>query len=323
MKLGFKRKYVKVWPLRTLQLFINAGEAKVGAGAGSMLTTLLAQYQVGASEFCDEFNERSLDLYLEGVEVPVTLWRTPQEISFEFKFPSIGWVISQMLQLEAESVHWNISDLEFEFYEEFSNIQFLMRLDSKIFKKFKLTTDKLFYGKSKYQKDLEDYDLMRISLSYIYLWDLSWFSSLHLGSTCIQCAGYMFATMKPFNMFIRVEPKLRNTRKTNKLLGFLRLRRRWFKFNKIFSLKLFRFNFLVYKFYYYRKFFKKNILKFLGVKRYNLKKQLIINLLFLPYNDINDQELLFYLISKLNVFKGNKSFKKKLIPILEQKYANF
>jgi hypothetical protein len=324
MKLGFKRKFVKVWPLRTLKLFIFSGGAKKEGLNASTLITLLAQYQVNATEFCEEFNERSLDIYLEDIEIPVVLWRTPHSTEFVFKFPTAGWLVAQMLQLEAEEIFFeeDLNELEFDFEEEF-NLNLVLKSSSSFFNSITEKISTLFHPRSSRFRDLEEYNLKRITFSYIYLWDLSWFNSGNLGLTCAQSASYILGTIKPFRSFIRIEYlSLIRVHKLFKRYDFLRIRRRWYKNRKkkIFvALKKLRFDSIIYKFYNYLKNYK--VKKFIGSKIYNFEKRLLI----IPFFTLQRYTYLnMYaarrIFKKLYVFKRKKYFQQQICNHLKLKY---
>jgi hypothetical protein len=323
MKLGFKRKFIKVWPLRTLKVFIFSGDAKKEGLGASALITLLAQYQVNATEFCEEFNERSLELYLEGIEVPVVLWKTPNSTEFIFKFPTAGWLVAQMLQLEAESVFLEDSEeFEFDFEEDF-NLSLFLNSNTNFFEKLTKNISTVFYPKSTKFRDLEEYNLKRISFSYVYSWDLSWFNSGNLGLTCAQSASYVLGTIKPFKSFIRVEYlALIRMYKFFKRYDFLRIRRRWYRFRKSKTLPSFcesRFKSIVYKFYNYLKM--RNVLKFVGPKIYNLPKHILIMPLFVKQIYMYQNKYAAKKVTKkLRVFKFRSAFQQQIINRLKLKY---
>lgn len=294
MKIAFKRSKIKIWPLRTLKLFLNINEIKTDP----FLNTILAQYQVDLNEFIIEFNLQAKQIFLDNIELPIIIIKTPEFAEFLFKFPTISWLLSQTLQFDAE----NGFNYELNFFNNINNQQF--------FDYFKFKSN-FFFSNTKLNKNLDLYKYRRISIPYLFLWDMVWWLSDLKFLTRMNTTIYLIGSFRSLRCFVRIEKRLAQF--GTKSYGFLNAKERSLKIGK----KKLKFKFIIYRFYKLK--LKKKKLNF-KKKKFNKKlKVFFLNFFFKNLNiyENDDQEILSEIVFKFKFF-SNK-LKKKFLIVLNKK----
>jgi ribosomal protein L11 len=298
MKIAFKRSKIKIWPLRTPKLFLNINEIKTDP----FLNTILAQYQIDLNEFITEFNLQATQIFLDNIEIPIVITKTPELAEFLFKFPTISWLLSQTLQFDAE----NGFNYELNFFNNINNNQ-------QFFDYFKFKNN-FFFSNTKSNKNLDLYKYKRISIPYLFLWDMVWWLSDLKFLTRMNTTIYLIGSFRSLRCFVRIEKRLAQF--GTKSYGFLNAKERSLKIGK----KKLKFKFIIYRFYKLK--LKKKKLNF-NKKKFKKKiKTFFLNFFFKNLNiyENEDQEILSEIIFKFKFF-SNK-VKKNFLIILNKKIKN-